>query len=663
MSLQYNPAIPMNTEDREGSIALVGHPNVGKSVLFQKLTGQRVIVSNYPGTTVELARGSLRSIPDTILVDTPGVITFPPQSEDEQVTGRVLLYEPLKAILQVGDAKNLRRTLTLTVQLAEMGVPLILALNMMDEAQSRGVTLKHALLAETLSIPVIPTTATRGRGLQELITALEECCPSQFRLIYPAEIETAVDQFCTQFADKHLKNTPIAPRSLALLWLSGDPVTEKWMHEQVEDGTFQDLVTLRHTVQLSFVDPLAQVIQGVRLDYVDRIVSLVLQESGLGWRGKSTLLSRLTTHPIWGWVILGGVLYALYWFVGVFGAGFLVGLLEENLFGQIINPWVEDLVTRFVSLPFLADLLVGEYGLWTLGLTYALALILPIVTTFFLAFGVLEDSGYLPRLAALSNRLFHRLGLNGKAVLPMVLGLGCVTMATLTTRVLESKRERLLVILLLSLAIPCSAQLGVIMGMLAGVSLTAVLIWSVVLGVVMLTIGWLAARLVPGERTQLLVELPPLRWPVLSNVVVKTAARIEWYLKEVVPIFLLGAVFLFLLDRTGILERIIRAGEPLVTGWLGLPPEASAAFLVGFMRRDFGATGFFVMQSQGLLTPMQIVVAMVTITLFIPCVASVMMIAKERNWKTALGMVLMVIPLAFFVGGLLSRLLTLIGWV
>jgi ferrous iron transport protein B len=662
MSLQYNPAIPMNTEDREGSIALVGHPNVGKSVLFQKLTGQRVIVSNYPGTTVELARGSLRSIPDTILVDTPGVITFPPQSEDEQVTGRVLLYEPLKAILQVGDAKNLRRTLTLTVQLAEMGVPLILALNMMDEAQSRGVTLKHALLAETLSIPVIPTTATRGRGLQELITALEECCPSQFRLIYPAEIETAVDQFCTQFADKHLKNTPIAPRSLALLWLSGDPVTEKWMHEQVEDGTFQDLVTLRHTVQLSFVDPLAQVIQGVRLDYVDRIVSLVLQESGLGWRGKSTLLSRLTTHPIWGWVILGGVLYALYWFVGVFGAGFLVGLLEENLFGQIINPWVEDLVTRFVSLPFLADLLVGEYGLWTLGLTYALALILPIVTTFFLAFGVLEDSGYLPRLAALSNRLFHRLGLNGKAVLPMVLGLGCVTMATLTTRVLESKRERLLVILLLSLAIPCSAQLGVIMGMLAGVSLTAVLIWSVVLGVVMLTIGWLAARLVPGERTQLLVELPPLRWPVLSNVVVKTAARIEWYLKEVVPIFLLGAVFLFLLDRTGILERIIRAGEPLVTGWLGLPPEASAAFLVGFMRRDFGATGFFVMQSQGLLTPMQIVVAMVTITLFIPCVASVMMIAKERNWKTALGMVLMVIPLAFFVGGLLSRLLTLIGW-
>jgi ferrous iron transport protein B len=455
---------------------------------------------------------------------------------------------------------------------------------------------------------------------------------------------------------------PIAPRSIALLWLSGDPVTEKWLLEQVGDQAYQDLVTQRQALQISFVDPVSQVIQGVRRDYVDRIVSLVVQESGQGWRGISTTLSRLTTHPIWGWVILAGVLYALYWFVGVFGAGILVGLLEENLFGQVINPWVVGWVNRIVPLPFLADLLVGEYGLWTMGMTYALALILPIVTTFFLAFGVLEDSGYLPRLAALSNRFFHRLGLNGKAVLPMVLGLGCVTMATLTTRVLESRRERLLVILLLSLAVPCSAQLGLIMGMLAGVSFTAVLIWSGVLGIVMLSVGWLAARLVPGERTQLLVELPPLRRPVFSNVIVKTAARMEWYLKEVIPLFLLGAAIMFLLDRTGVLEQIIILGEPLVAGWLGLPPEASAAFLVGFMRRDFGATGLFMMQSEGLLTPLQIVVAMVTITLFIPCIASVMMIAKERNWQTALGMVVMIIPLAFLIGGLLSRVLTMIGW-
>lgn len=644
---------------KDGSVALVGHPNVGKSVVFQKLTGQRVIVANYPGTTVELVRGSLRSLPEITLVDTPGVIAFPPHSEDEQVTGRVLLYEPLKAIVQVGDAKNLRRTLTLTVQLAEMGLPLVLALNMMDEAHSRGVSLNHSLLGEYLSIPVIPTTAVRGQGLKDLTAALETSQPTSFRLTYPVEIETTIASACTHFSEVQV---PISHRALALLWLSGDPVSERWLQEHLNEQSFEQLVALRHSLQLSFVEPLTIVIQGARLEYVDRVVSVVVQEAGGGWRGISSTLSRLTTHPIWGWAILALVLYGLYWFVGVFGAGILVGFMEENLFGQVINPWIVDWVSQLVPWPVVVDLLVGEYGLWTMGMTYALALIFPIVTTFFLAFGVLEDSGYLPRLAALSNRLFQHMGLNGKAVVPMVLGLGCVTMATVTTRVLETKRERFLVILLLALAIPCSAQLGVVMGILAGVSFSAMLIWSGVVALVLLTIGWLAARLMPGERTQLLVELPPMRWPVFSNVVVKTAARIEWYLKEVVPLFLLGTALLFVLDRTGILNQIILIGKPLVSGWLGLPPEASAAFLVGFLRRDFGATGLFIMQSQGTLSPMQVVVAMVTITLFIPCIASVLMIAKERSWRTALGMVVLITPLAFLIGGLLYRMLAFVGW-
>jgi ferrous iron transport protein B len=198
--------------------------------------------------------------------------------------------------------------------------------------------------------------------------------------------------------------------------------------------------------------------------------------------------------------------------------------------------------------------------------------------------------------------------------------------------------------------------------MLAGVSFMATLIWSGVVLLILLAVGWLAARLVPGERTRLLVELPPMRWPVFSNVMVKTLARVEWYLKEGVPLFLAGALLMFALDKSGLLERVIRAGEPLVTGWLGLPPQASAAFLVGFLRRDFGATGLFVMQSQGQLNPMQVVVAMVTITLFIPCIASVMVIARERGWRTSLGMVVVIIPLAFLAGGLLYRALLWIGW-
>jgi ferrous iron transport protein B len=219
-----------------------------------------------------------------------------------------------------------------------------------------------------------------------------------------------------------------------------------------------------------------------------------------------------------------------------------------------------------------------------------------------------------------------------------------------------------LVTLLLALAIPCSAQLGIIMGMLAGISIGAALIWGGVILLVLFIVGWLAAQLLPGDRSPLLVELPPMRVPTFSNVAAKTVARLEWYLKEVIPLFLLGTFIMFLLSQTGILESIIRSVEPLVTGWLGLPPEASAAFLMGFLRRDFGATGLFVMQSQGGLAPAQVVVAMVTITLFVPCVASVMVIAKERGWRTAASVILIVFPLAFLVGGLLYRALAFLNW-
>jgi ferrous iron transport protein B len=228
--------------------------------------------------------------------------------------------------------------------------------------------------------------------------------------------------------------------------------------------------------------------------------------------------------------------------------------------------------------------------------------------------------------------------------------------------VLESKRDRLLVTMLLALAVPCSAQLGVVMGMLAGISFSAVLIWSGVVLAVLFAVGWLAARVTPGERTMLVVELPPLRLPQASNVLIKTLARLEWYIKEVVPLFLLGAGLMFLLDKTGALDWLVRLGEPLMSGWLGLPVEASAAFIMGFLRRDFGATGLFVMASHGQLNELQVLVAMVTVTLFIPCIASMMMIAKERGNRTALGIIAFVTPLAFLVGGLLYRLLLAAGW-
>ncbi|HAY85126.1 MAG TPA: ferrous iron transport protein B [Chloroflexi bacterium] len=643
--------------NQNGSIALVGHPNVGKSVIFQYLTGQRVVIANYPGTTVEIARGSAQDFPNTDFIDTPGVITFPSHSDDEEVTARVLLEEPLKAVLHVGDAKNLRRTLLLTVQIIEMGIPMVLALNMKDEADSHGIITDYKLLGDLLGIPVVPTTAVRGNGLRELRNNLLGPSLSNLKIQYPENIENAISKCAALITD-----TTLSPRALALLWLSQDPAAQTWISDHYSTDTLNQLNLIRQTVYSTSPSPVLEIIQNVRADIVEQITARSMQAAGNKTGNIRQKLGRLSTHPVWGAGILAIVLLALYWFVGIFGAGTLVGLLEENLFGEIINPWVIQTTTQFVPGGFWADLLVGEYGLWTMGMTYALALILPIVSTFFLAFGMLEDSGYLPRLAALSNQLFQKLGLNGKAVLPMVLGLGCVTMATLTTRVLESKRERFLVTLLLALAIPCSAQLGVVMGMLAAISLSATAIWAGVVGGVLLIVGWLAAKLTPGERTELLIEIPPLRWPVFSNVLLKTLARLEWYLKEVIPLFLLGTAVMFILDKIGLLPWLNQAMQPMVVNWLGLPAEASGAFLMGFMRRDFGATGLFIMEAQGLLTAPQVVVAMVAITLFIPCVASVFMIARERGKWTAAGMVILIFPLAFIIAGLLSKLLLLSGW-
>lgn len=639
------------------SIALVGHQNVGKSALFQRLTGLHVTVSNYPGTTIEVTHGPSHGLEGAEIIDTPGVVTLPSSTADEQATARLLLSEPLKAIIQVGDAKNLRRTLLLTVVLAEMEVPMVLALNMMDEAQSRGIQLDTEPLTARIHTPVVKTVAVHGAGLDELRAAVQRAPAPHLHLQYAEEIESAIAEIAV-----HLPPAGISARSLALLWLCSDPATDDYLAQVCSQETYRHLTEHRDRLQLSFGLPLALIIQRARLDFADQLAADVIQDAGGPWSDLSSRIGHLATHPLWGLPILLLVLLSMYWFVGVFGAGFLVNLLERGLFHGIINPSMISWVQRYAPLPFLADLLVGEYGLWTMGITYAVALILPIVTTFFLAFSLMEDSGYLPRLAAFTNRLFRLIGLNGKAVLPMVLGLGCVTMATMTSRIMENKRDRLMVILLLALAVPCSAQLGIVMGMLASISLVATAIWALVVLGVLISIGWLAAKLLPGERSSLLVELPPMRLPAISNVVAKTAARIEWYLKEVVPLFLLGALIMFALDKTGLLSWLIRAGEPLVSGWLGLPAHASAAFILGFLRRDFGATGLFVMESQGLLNSRQILVAMVTITLFIPCIASVMMIAKERGWRTSLAIMGLVMPLAFLIGGLLNLALIGVGW-
>jgi ferrous iron transport protein B len=569
-------------------IALVGNPNVGKSVVFGRLTGRYATVSNYPGTTVSVTTGrSLVGAEVCDIVDTPGVNALGGAvSEDERITRKVLAGGEADLVVQVADARNVRRALMLTAQIARFGKPTILALNMVDEAWSRGISVDAAKLGAELGIPVIEMVAVEGRGLPELRDALTRAA---------------------------VPNVP---------WHLDAHARAAWAHG----------LTLR----------------------VRRVSTLSLAR-------VQEALGRATRHPLTGLPILAAVLYALYLFVGVFGAQTLVGLLEDDVFGKAINPasiWVSN---RFIPIPFVRDFLVGEYGLITMGLTYAIAIVLPVVATFFLMFGFLEDSGYIPRLAIFSDRIFRVMGLNGKAVLPMVLGLGCDTMATMTTRILATPKERLIAILLLALGIPCSAQLATIMGILGGISFAALLtLFAVVLGQ-MVFVGWLAARALRGDRSEFVIELPPIRLPRLSNLLTKTRLRVWWYLGEAVPLFLVGTVLLFVLDKLHALGFIARLGEPIVTGWLGLPRSTAQIFVMGFLRRDYGAAGLFQLAHSGQLTGVQSVVALTVMTLFIPCVANFLMIVRERGVRVAAAMLAFITPIAVLTGTGLNYVLRTFG--
>ena len=447
----------------------------------------------------------------------------------------------------------------------------------------------------------------------------------------------------------------VSKRTIGLLLLQGDPKVESQVRKQ-EGSDYKSIQEVVSQAKASYSQPLSYIIALRQQQEVKRILSTVVTSREKSGKGFAERLSRAMMNPITGIPILLVVLYfGLYQFVGVFGAQTLVDFIEGIIFGEWINPWVTNLVVSIIPFNVIQDLFVGEYGVITLGFTYTFALILPIVGTFFIVFSIIEDSGYLPRLAMLIDRVFKFIGLNGRAVIPMVLGFGCDTMATIVTRTQETRRERVITTLLLALAIPCSAQLGVIFAILSG-NPQALLLWVGVTALVLLLIGYLAAKVIPGERASFYMEVPPLRLPKISNVLVKTYTRLQWYFTEVFPIFIFASFLLWLGELTGILGLITRGLEPLVR-FIGLPSETALVFLYGFFRRDFGAAGLYDLHSSGVILGIPLVVAAVTLTLFIPCIAQFSVMWKERGKKTALAIAMFIFPFAFLVGYILNLVL------
>ncbi|MHB1418130.1 MAG: ferrous iron transport protein B, partial [Bacillota bacterium] len=552
-----------------------------------------------------------------VVIDTPGVYGVSSFNEEEMIARDVIMGADI--VINIVDAVHMERDLFLTQQIIDMGLPVIVALNMMDEAVKQGLNINVPLLSELLGVPVIQTVAVIKQGFEELKQSIHLACPGN---ITPG-VKDILDQI----------QTKVPNQGEALLIQEGDP------H-----------VASRHKLK---PHDKREEIYGLRRQRVNGIVDSILTETSVG-ASLSTRLGRWMIRPWIGIPILLLVLWLTYEIIGVLIAQKLVGYTEGTLMKVYYEPFIKTLISKIIaenSIP--GRILIGEFGILTMTVTYILGLLLPLVVGFYLILSTMEDSGYLPRIATLTDRVLTGIGLNGRAVIPLILGLGCVTAATITTRLLGSDRERRIATFLLAIAIPCSAQLAVITGMLAGMGWKYVSLYVICILGILVTVGTLLNRILPGSSTDLLIDLPPLRLPRLGNVLKKTWTKSSMFLKEATPLFAVGALLLGIMQVSGLLQILQQLLAPVTVGWLQLPKEAATAFIMGFVRRDFGAAGLYALQ----MSSMQKVVALVTITIFVPCIASAMVIFKERGKKEALIVWPTIMIMAFIIGGVISQIL------
>lgn len=580
-------------------LVLAGNPNVGKSVFFNALTGIYVDVSNFPGTTVDISKGLYK---DYEVIDTPGVYGVSSFNDEERVARDVILTADL--ILNVVDAVHLDRDLFLTQQLIDMGKPVIVALNMMDEVERNGLHIDIDNLESHLGVPIIPTVATKKEGVRDVLRSLETARIGQ--------AISGIDRYTKPY--HNVVNHP----SEALMIVEND--TE-----------------IIHRYAIKSPEFLRDKIYTKRRQHINGIIDTVLKEDSTAISFKQKL-SRFMLKPLTGLPTLFATLALMYYVLGDFIAQDIVGITEEVIMGTYYQNFIMELLGGlFTDASFLYEILIGEFGLLTMVPIYVFGLLLPLVIGFYFLLSLLEDSGYLPRIAALLDKSLTKIGLNGKAVIPLILGFGCVTMAAITTRILGSKRERFIATLLLALAIPCSAQLGVIIVMASTLSAKYLGIYVMTIVLTFVITGLLLNQLCPGRSTDLLIDIPPLRLPRIVNILSKTWTKSWQFLIEATPLFMLGALLITLLQYFNVLVVVQDAMAPLVENLLKLPKEVATPFIMGIIRRDFGAAGLFTLMEQGILNSQaQVVVSLVVITLFVPCIAAALVFFKERGFKSAL---------------------------
>ncbi len=563
----------------------MGNPNVGKSAFFSRLTGVRVIASNYPGTTVGFTRGFLKLGEERAeVIDVPGTYTLEPTSKAEEVAVEMLKDGDL--VIDVADATNLERNLFLTLQLVERDIPVVVALNMWDDTKHRGIHIDPRKLEELLGVPVVPTVAVTGEGIKELVSRIPEAA------------------------------SPSRPnRTHAERWAEVGRIVE-----QVETLTHRHHTWLEH-------------------------------------------LGDASVKPFPGIPIAALVLLASFVIIRFIGES-LIGYVFEPLFDDLWAPLMMRLSDALGSGGFLCNILVGEltegeidfaqsFGILTTGLFIPFGAVLPYVIAFYLVLGFLEDLGYLPRVAMLLDTLMHRMGIHGYAIIPTLLGLGCNVPGILATRILESNRERFIVATLISIGVPCAALQAMVIGLVGGEGWQYVALVYGTLFVVWVGLGLILNLTVKGFSPELLIEIPLYRLPSLRIMASKLWMRILGFLREAVPVVMLGILVITVLYALNVFDYIADFAAPVVSGLFGLPREAAAALVIGFLRKDMAVGMLGTLE----LSVNQLVVGSVILAMFFPCIASFVVLARELGLKGMLAALGIMITASLVVGALLNLIL------
>ncbi len=652
-----NEEHPEHKSTRQQTFALIGNMNVGKTSIFTRITTKKAQPVNIPGSTVAVSSAQIKGNRG-VVYDTPGIASIFSNNEDERATRKIILSSEddggVSGIIVIADAKNLKRSIALVLQYGQFGLPMLLNINMMDEAVSRGIEINCDRLSALLGMEVTTTIAPEGMGIKDLSARLSNLRPLGYSVSYPP----AVEQFLKNI-EAILGNIHINARGIALLLLHRDVDARRYIEKhhgrQAADLCLRE-VELYYEEEPNYAD---HQLAAMFNELSSRIAGQVQRVEP---PSKSSALMRfgdMCTAFSTGIPIAVLVLTVMYFFIGEFGATYLVDTLNSKLFEGILFPLVSKFTDRLSS-PFLRDMIMDpDFGILPTGVFLALGLVLPVIFCFYITFGILEDSGYLPRISILLDKLFQKMGLNGKGVIPLVMGFSCVTMALLTTRVLNNEKEKNIVSFLLYLCMPCAPLIAVMFIILEDMPVSATIAVFGIIFTQVIIAGFLANTILPGGRSLLFLEIPPMRLPKPLAVIKMALAKTYFFMLEALPVFIIASLCVFLFERIGGLSLLEKTLGPMIHHVMGLPEKSVQVFIKTMIRRESGATELEHLRP--IYTNLQLVVNMLVMTFVAPCINSFIVLFKERGVKAGLAINITVFLYAILMGSLVNHICLYLG--